>query len=84
MIQRYVYDLAVQMGIQVSLVTVVDGRHAGCLDVYLLHVAAGGQRVSALVYQFELDDLKRGESCERLEVKIRTALAQLQVLLEPC
>lgn len=77
MIETYVESLAGQMGIQLSKISVVEGREVGCLDVHLLHMHVGGQRVSALVYQSEMDELLRESACERLEIKIRTALARL-------
>jgi len=82
-IEKHTYDVATQMGIKLSRVSIVEGRRVGCADVHLLNLAAGGQRVSTLVYQSELDELQSSVSCERLEMKIRTALLRLQMLLEP-
>ena len=81
MILEYVTNFAVQNGIQLSGVKFVEGRSVGCLDVHLLHLAADNHQVSALVYQSELDALKRGTSVERLDMKLRTALSRLQMLL---
>lgn len=84
MIREYTVNLAAQMGIKLSRVSIVEGRKVGCLDVHLLKLAADGQRVSTLVYQSELDGLHSGSSCcERLELKIRSALSRLQLLLAP-
>ena len=82
MIREYVADLAAQTGIKLSRVSVVEGRRIGCLDMHLLHLAADGQLVSTLVYQSELDELQSDSCSERLELKIRTALSRLQLLLE--
>ena len=82
MIKEYAAGLAAQVGIKLSRVSVVEGRRVGCLDVHLLHLDAEGQRVSALVYQSELDELQSRSCCERLELKIRAALSRLQMLLE--
>jgi len=82
MIREYAADLAAQTGIKLSRVSVVEGQRIGCLDVHLLHLAADGQLVSALVYQSELDELQCGSRSGRLEVKIRAALSRLQMLLE--
>jgi hypothetical protein len=82
MISAYAADLAAQVGIKLSRVSVVEGRRVGCLDVHLLHLAADGQLVSTLVYQSELDELQSDSCCERLELKIRTALSRLQILME--
>jgi hypothetical protein len=83
MMKEYVVDLALQMGIRLSQVTVIEGRRVGCLDVHLLNLAADGQRASTLVYQSELDELQSGSYCERLEMKVRSALTRLQMMLEP-
>lgn len=82
MIQEYVYGIAAQMNIQLSRVSVVEGRNVGCLDVHLLNLTSKDQLVSALVYQSELDKLQIGDSCERLESRIRSALSRLQMPLE--
>lgn len=80
MIQAYVGDIAAQMGIVLSKITVVDGRDVGCLSVHLLHISSSGRQVSALVHQSELDDLFLYTVCDRLEVKIRSALSRLETM----
>lgn len=83
MMKEYVTDLALHMGIRLSHVSVVEGRRVGCLDVHLLNLASDGHRASTLVYQSELDDLHNGSNCDRLDMKVRSALARLQMLLTP-
>ena len=83
MIKEYATELATQTGMKLSGVTVVEGRRVGCLDVHLLHLTVDEHMVSALVYQSELDELQNNSCCDRLEMKIRTALSRLQILLEP-
>ena len=83
MIREYAANLAQQKGIQLSGVRFVEGRSVGCLDVHLLHLTADKHQVSALVYQSELDALQSGSCVERLDMKLRTALSRLQMLLEP-
>jgi len=83
MIRKYVSDIADQMGIQLSQVLFVEGSKVGCRDVHLLNIVADGQRVSTLVYQSDLDELQSVLSCLRLEIKIRTALSKLKMLLKP-
>lgn len=83
MIETFARDIALQMGIQLSRVSIVEGRVVGCLDVHLLNLAAKGQMVSALVYQAELDDLQNGLSSDRLELKIRATLSRLNMMMEP-
>lgn len=82
MIRNYVADLAAQAGIELSGVRFVEGRTVGCLDVHLLHLAADKHLVSALVYQHELDALHNGSCCKRLDKKIHSALARLQLLMD--
>ncbi len=82
MIQQYVSDIAAKMGIRLSKITVVEGWIVGCLDVHLLHLADSDQVVSALVHQSELDDLLKDSSCDRLELKIRSALSRLEMKSE--
>ena len=83
MIRDYVHDIASQMKIQLSQLTMFEGRAVGCLDAHLLNFAYNGQQRSALVYQSELDKMHIGECCERLESRIRFALSHFQVILEP-
>lgn len=77
MIREYTATLAAQMGIELSKITVVEGRDVGCLSVHLLHLAVGEKQTSALVHQSELDELQNGSCCDRLESKIRGSLARL-------
>ena len=83
MIQDYVQDLAAQMCIVLTTVSVVEGETAGCLDVCLLHLSAKGHLVNALVYQSDIENLQNGGCCDRLELRIRAALSRLKILLEP-
>jgi hypothetical protein len=83
MIQAYVHDIAAQMKMQLSQISVIEGCNVGCLDVHLLNLSLNGHQQSALVYQSEMDKLQNGECCERLELRIRSTLAHLQMKLEP-
>ena len=83
MIQDYVHDIAAQMKIQLSQLSVVEGCNVGCLDVHLLNLTSNGHQQGALVYQSELDKIQIGESCEQLELRIRSALLHLQMKQEP-
>lgn len=83
MIQSYVTDLATQMGLPAVQVSVIEGDRVGCLDVYLIHIVAEGHKVSSLIYQSDLNCIRDGENCERLEAKIWSVLQRLKLLLEP-
>jgi hypothetical protein len=82
MLKEYSTKLAEQSGISLSGVSVIDGRKVGCSDGHLLHLIADGNLISALVHTSELEELQSGSNCERLEKKVKTALARLQLLLK--
>ena len=79
MIQGYVHEIAAQMKMQLSKLSVDEGYNAGCLDAHLLNLTFNGHQHSTLVYQSELDTIQIGECCERLELRIRSALSHLQM-----
>jgi hypothetical protein len=83
MIKEYVTDIANQAGMPLSKISVIEGQAIGFLDVHLLHMTTKGHTVSALVYESELNNLYNGLPCERLDIKIRSALSRLKLLLEP-
>lgn len=82
MIEKYVSDIALQMGIKLSKVALVDGRTLGCRDLCLLNVTSQGCVASALIYPTDLLSLENGYRCDQLEVRMRAALSRLQVKLE--
>ena len=82
MVNEYVAKLAVQLGIQLSSVSVIEGRKLGCNDAHLLQLIADGNLINLLVYQSELDELQSNFVGDRLEQRIRTALLRMQYLLE--
>lgn len=77
MIRKYVTDLAVQKGIHLSGIRLVEGRTVGCLDVHLLHLVTDNHQTSILVYQSELEALQNGFCVNRLNMKLRKALSKL-------
>jgi len=77
MIEEYATNLATQMGIALSRITVIDGKLLGCRDSHLLQLHSGGRTESALVYQLDLEDLHRGISKTRLEARLKAALLRL-------
>jgi hypothetical protein len=83
MIQEYVADLAAQMGLYDTSVTIVDGALAGVADTHLLRLKSHDHLVNALLYQADIDSLTNGNTCDRLEVRIRSALSRLQIMLAP-
>jgi len=83
MIQGYVRDIASQMKVPLSQLSVVEGCNVGCRDVHLLNFTSNGHQQSALVYQSEMDKIQIGECCDRLELRIRSALSHLKMKQKP-
>jgi hypothetical protein len=83
MFTGFVNDLAKQMNIPVTEVNTKESSGAGCLGVHLLNISFEGKVVNALMYQKELDDLQINVQSDRLEIKVRSALIRLQMLLAP-
>jgi hypothetical protein len=83
MIREHATAIAAQMKVQLSDITVVEGRTLGCFDAHLLKLDAEGQQVSLLLYQSELDELQSDFVGDRLELRIRSALSRLQTLSAP-
>jgi hypothetical protein len=81
-IKKYVSDIARQMGMRLSRVTLVDGRTLGCRDLSLLNISSKECITSALIYPADLRDLEKGVICTQLEIRIRAALSRLQILIE--
>jgi hypothetical protein len=82
MIKEYVNDLASQMGIKLSKVSLAGGLEAACID-YLLEIKSKSHAVSILIRKSELDSLRNGSVSGFLELKIRTALERLEMMLAP-
>lgn len=82
MIREYTSKLAEQSGIQLSGVSVIEGRKVGCDNAHLLQLVADGHLISALVQQSELEELQNSSYCERLEIKIKDALSRMHILIE--
>lgn len=83
MIVGYATDLAMQMDIKLTRVSVVEANTLGCPESRLIHLYSNCQMVSTIIYQPELDDLQNRISSDRVDVKIRAALSRLKLLLEP-
>jgi len=77
MIEEYTMDLARQMGIELSTVTLSKGHAFGCLDAHLLSLCAQNRLVIEFVHNSELESLQNGPCSDSLELKVRSALARL-------
>lgn len=82
MIHDYVVDIASQLGMELSKVSMVEGQRLGCTDTCLLNIGARGCIVSALVFQTDLANLEKGFNLDRLELRIRSALLRLHRMIE--
>jgi hypothetical protein len=79
MITEYVANLALMAGVKLSEISVVEGKDVGCLDSYLVHISTNEKRVSALLYQHDLDNLQFGRPCDRLNLRVSRALTRLKM-----
>ena len=77
MVIEYVTDLARQMGLELSRVTLSKGQTFGCLDARLLSLCAQNRLIIEFVHNSELESLQNGPCSDSLELKVRSALARL-------
>lgn len=80
MIRDYVADIASQMEVQLSNVTLKEGRQFDCFDAHELNLEADGKMISVLLYQSELDQLQSNIVSVWLEQRIRSVLSKLQTM----
>ncbi|MDD2851117.1 MAG: hypothetical protein PHY09_04350 [Desulfuromonadaceae bacterium] len=82
MIQEFTSDLAKQKGIFLSGISLTDAQALGCRDMFILDISSNGRFVSTLVNQSDLNKLQNDSACDRLEVIVRSALTELEMLLD--
>jgi hypothetical protein len=82
MIEENASDIASQMGITLSKVSLVNGHSIGCKDAYLLNMFTHGYKACSILSRADLSELEKGFSSDRLEVKIRTTLARLKMEID--
>ena len=83
MIKEYVSGLASQTGIKLYKIVVKEGAALSCLDANLLILCAKNKLVSEIIRQSDFDALQNGAGSEMLEMKVRSALNRLKIMLEP-
>lgn len=81
MIQEYVSDIASQMGVKLSNVSLSE--LSAVSSDYLLGIESKGHVVSTLIHQSELDDLQQSSCSGFLELRIKAALERLKTKHEP-
>lgn len=74
MINEYVTNLATQMGITISYMSL----RKDLASTYVLSLESNGSVANEFVYQSELDGLQKGSCDESLELKVRVALVRLK------
>lgn len=82
MIQEYVSDLASQMGINITKVSISGGPMVSCVD-YRLEIYSKSHAVNTLIHQTDLDSIAKGLCSGFLELKIRAALDRLHMQMIP-
>lgn len=83
MIKAFANDVALQMGLKLSNIQLIESEQAGSSDAHLIHMFSDGHMVSAIVYFTEFDDVMAGKDCEALELRIMSAMSRLKMMLEP-
>ena len=79
---EYVFDLAKQMQIPLTSVTIVDDSSTKNLDGRLLKLSSGRHTSFVLLQQKDWDGFNPDES-NLLKMKVQTALERLQIQLAP-
>ena len=82
MLCEYVSELAKQMGINATEVTLEDGKRLGLNGTSLLKIMSYEHKIAELVFQYEIDMLDNGIVPPRLNVRMKAVLSHLQLLLE--
>lgn len=82
MIKEYVSDLANQIGIKLTKVSITGGLTVACED-YRLEIASKSHVVNTMIHKSELDSIEKGSCSGFLELKIRAALDRLSMQLTP-
>jgi hypothetical protein len=81
-IEQFVHEIADQMGIDLSEVSVINGDQIGFHGKNLLTIYTKDHLVKSLVNKTDIANLQNNDFCDSLEIKILTAMSQLQVILE--
>ena len=81
MIQKYVADLARQMQIPLSSVTIVDDSSIKNLDSRLLKISSGEHTSFVLLQQKDLDGFQSAD-CDLPKTTVQTAMVRLLMQIE--
>lgn len=84
MIEKYVTKLALQMGMMLTHVEFVKKTHIGVSSgARLLKMSVRLQSVKVIISQADFLTLEEGNVNEHLEESVKSALARLQMKLQP-
>ncbi len=73
-LSKLINEVAGEMGMTLTKVQIVDGRHLGCRDAHLIKIAADGNLTSTVIHEYEFS-VHAGQACsERTKNKIRSAI----------
>jgi hypothetical protein len=69
-----------EAGIELSEITLDDGRPLGCLDVHILSLSSSERSASVTISHAEMDSFLTEDGFELANAKVRKAVSRLQVL----
>lgn len=82
MIEKYVTDIALQMGMNPPHVSIVYRRPVGSCNANLINICSNWKSTKAIIYYADIVDLEKGAGNVQLEFRIRSALSRLQMKCE--
>ena len=77
-LEQYVREIADQMHVDLSEVSIIDGDQIGFYGKNILNFRSKDQFVKKLVDKADIVDVQRNDYCDRLEVTILVAMTQLK------
>jgi len=83
MIEKYVTDLAIQMGMNPPKISIAKRKPVGNCNGHLINISDNWKSTKAVVYYSEIADLENGTYSDKLETRVRSALSRLQMKFEP-
>jgi hypothetical protein len=75
MVHKFVNNIASEMGVNLSKVSLIEGNSLGCHDASLLKIRCNGNDLCLLIYKKDIENLNNGKIVDRLEGKLRSTLS---------
>lgn len=82
MIEAYIHSIALQMGVELSKVSLKESTFLGCRDTHSLMLSSKDCSFSTIIPHADLEQLNKGSKCDRLEAEVRQTLLRLQSEIE--